>query len=239
MLLSKKTITSYEGAQTMRRVLLLASILVLVCSSLACGGPGKPWVNTLNALYVTGDSALLVGYVDESATAEVFFMIGTSAEMGPTAWKVSAGSVEGPNSFEETVTGLTANTTYFYIAGAKVHGVTGWGPPMQFTTLPPALAAPVMRTDGVTDITSESAILHGTIVSIGGATSLIVDFIVKETSAATPTEVRYGAGTFYSAGAFSVTISVTPGSTYSYMAEGVSVEGYSGHVYGEEKTFNT
>jgi hypothetical protein len=234
MLLSKKTITSYEGAQTMRRVLLLASILVLVCSSLACGGPGKPCVNTLNALYVDSDSAELGGYLDESATGDVFFEIYAA---GGSPWQVAAGSVEGPKPFQVTVSSLAANTTYFFMAGAEVNGVKGWGEPNQFTTLPPAAAAPMITTGDVTDKTSETAVLHGTIDSMGGAPSLAVSILVRETSAATPTDIYYTLGTFTSTGPFSATISVTPGSTYSYRAEAVSIEGYVGDVYGNWKSF--
>jgi hypothetical protein len=143
----------------------------------------------------------------------------------------------GPGNFKTTVSGLAANTTYFFMAGATVGGATGWGVPNQFTTDPPAAAAPRITTGDVTDKTSENAVLHGTIDSIGGATSLIVSFLVNETSASTPADIYYSVGSFTSVGAFSVTVSVTPGSTYSYRAEGASIEGYSGTVYGDWKTF--
>jgi hypothetical protein len=218
------------------RLLLLVTMLLLVCSSLACGGPGKPCVNTLNALYPDSDSAELWGYLDESGTGDVFFEI---YAVGGSPWTVSAGSMTGPGNFKTTVSGLAANTTYFFMAGATVGGATGWGVPNQFTTDPPAAAAPMITTGDVTDKTSETAVLHGTIDSMGGATSLGVSILVRETSASTPTDIYYTLGTFTSAGPFSATISVTPGSAYSYRAEAGSIEGYVGDVYGDWKSFTT
>ena len=228
------------GWKMWKKILLLAVMLLLVCVPLACGTK-KIWVNTLDALEVTADSAQLWGALDDlesGSRAEVKFKV-WPADRQDQSEVISAGIMTTVGNFSLRVSNLDPSTTYVFKALATTNGTFDYGGGERtFTTLPAAGAAPTVTTGDVTfDITSGTAVLNGTIESMGGATSLGISFAVKETSADTPAENIYTVGSFNSAGPFNFTIGVTPGSTYSYRAEGASSEGYSGDVYGDDKTF--
>ncbi len=222
----------------MSRLLLLAAILVLVCSSFACGGPDKPCVNTLNALEITDNSADLWGYLDESETADVSFEIlavGIDYQQD-----ISAGSITGPDSFSMRVNGLAPETTYVFTAGAEINGVKGWGDPQQFTTekAAPLRTAPTVTTDIATDITSTEAVLNGTLQDMGTASQVSVEFEVG-TSPGVYNVITVGLGGYLlSTTTFSTPAPLAPDTTYYFRA--VAYDPFQGvRGYGAEKSFRT
>jgi hypothetical protein len=222
----------------MSRLLFVATILLLVCSSFACGGPDKPCVNTLNALEISDNSADLWGYLDESATADVSFQIlaiGIDYQQD-----ISAGSITGPNSFSVRVNGLAPETTYVFTAGATTSGAEGWGDPQQFTTERAASLriAPTVTTDNATDITSTEAVLHGTLQDMGTESQVSVDFQVG-TNPRVYNVITVGIGGFLlSPTTFRTPAPLAPDTIYYFRS--VAYDPFQGiRGYGAEKSFRT
>lgn len=70
-----------------------------------------------------------------------------------------------PKTFFSDVKDLKANTAYYVRAYVISNGLTTYGAELSFTT--PAIAQPVIRTDGAAEITLSSAKLSGTVVRAG------------------------------------------------------------------------
>ena len=92
-----------------------------------------PTVQTFDATNIGSSNATLNGYVwsagDNSITA-TGFVYGTNASN--LTQNVQSGS--GTGNISETITGLTANTTYYYKAYATNSACTAYGEVKQFTT---------------------------------------------------------------------------------------------------------
>lgn len=127
------------------------------------------FVGTSPASDIAPDSAVLNGGLLADAWASGPFPIQTGFMFRPlsigsitTDYPVNAAAVVGP--FSITATGLACNTAYAYYAYGKSGDVTITGSPVIFTTSPCA-STPNVVTDPVTDITADSAVLHGTFLS--------------------------------------------------------------------------
>ena len=136
-----------------------------------------PSVTTGDATSVTSSSATLNGSLASmgaATTVSVSFRYGT-AQGGPypNSTSLQAKTTSGP--FTAGLTGLTANTVYYFMASGDggVNG-TGYGSEMSFTTskVPPSVA-----TAGAHNITAGSATLNGQIVSLGTATTVNTSFL--------------------------------------------------------------
>lgn len=73
----------------------------------------------------------------------------------------------GLGSYTSSITGLSANTSYYVRAYATNSAGTGYGSALQFTTLPPP-SLPVVTTTSISNITSTSAQSGGNVTSDGG-----------------------------------------------------------------------
>ena len=222
----------------MSRILLLATILLLVCTPLACNDDSA-YVITQEQYDVTATSAILNGWLDDlngSPRVEVWFWVGTSAsDLGDTPRE----TMTAPGAFSYQLTNLDPETTYFFQAYARgdTAGKAGAGITRSFTTL--ALVVPATVTTGdATAITSEGAMLHGAVQSMGMASSLTVSIEVGITHGGPYTMIYSVPVTFQSPGPFSVDVSgLSPETTYYYRASGMDIAVGSG--YGEEKSFET
>ncbi len=111
-----------------------------------------PTVQTYGVAGITSNSATLNGYV-EAGDEEVL-------EQGFEYWCADGDVVTVKCTGEEmsvTITGLESGATYTYRAYAKTESGTTYGSNMEFTTI----IAPTVLVYEATDITSESATLHG------------------------------------------------------------------------------
>jgi len=134
-------------------------------------------------------------------------------------------------TFNHGITSLNPGVTYYFRAFA--HNTAGWsyGSELNFTT---DAIPPNVTTQSATDITTTSAIGHGTITATGGAS--INEHGVCWSELENPTiaddhteEGAIGTGSFIS----SIT-GLTPGHTYYYRAYATNSAGTS---YGENQTF--
>jgi hypothetical protein len=227
----------------MSRILLLAAIILLLCMPLACNDDTSACVTTqeTHEYDITATSAILHGWLDDlngSPRVEVWFWVGTSAS-DPRSGDTPRQTMTAPGAFSYQLTNLDPETTYFFQAYARgdTADETGAGMTRSFTTL--ALVVPATVTTGdATAITSEGAMLHGAVQSMGMASSLTVSIEVGTTSGGPYTMIYSVPVTFQSPGPFSVDVSgLSPETTYYYRASGMDIAVGSG--YGEEESFET
>ncbi len=123
---------------------------------------GAPIVTTLEPTNVKKDSAVLHGTVvegDEEITGQGFELW---QEGGNTITSFITQADNG--SFGTAAMSLTEGTVYLYHAYATTANGTFYGEDVSFTTLTDAIPDPVVTTLEPTDITINSAVLHGSVV---------------------------------------------------------------------------
>ncbi|MGC4122584.1 MAG: MYXO-CTERM sorting domain-containing protein [Myxococcales bacterium] len=137
-----------------------------------------PAVTTVAATSVTGTGATLNGSANPNGTAATgWFRYATTAPAScndtfgtrtPATGGTSLGSGTSAVSFGQTLTGLTAGTTYWYCAIASNAVGTSFGALMSVTT--PA-SAPVVATAAPTLVTGATATFNGSATPNGAATT--------------------------------------------------------------------
>ena len=137
------------------------------------------------------------------------------------------------NAFTTTLTDLTPNTTYTVRAYATNEGGTGYGAEVTFTTDEEiVITVPTVTTSEVTEITTTTAIVGGSITSAGNGT-ISESGICYKTGNEDWTCVNLTATN----NAFTTTLTdLTPNTTYTVRAYATNEEGTG---YGEEVTFTT
>jgi len=180
---------------------------------------------------------------------------GTITNLGnpnPTAhgvvWNTSgtptlAGSFtdEGPateaGAFTSSITGLTANTTYYLKAYATNAEGTAYGDEIAFSTQGVSPGTPTVTTQAVTDIDTTAATGNGTIIDLGNPT-LSAHGVVWNTSG-TPTlaDNSTNEGSATATGAFTSSMTgLTVNTAYYVRSYATNAEGT---VYGDQATFIT
>ncbi len=124
-----------------------------------------------------------------------------------------------------TITGLEPSTTYYYCVYARTESKTWYGGWIKFTTL--AIVAPTVQTVSVTNVTSTTATLHGSVTE-GEESILEQGFEYWGLDGNVETVTASGSD-------MSVTLTgLEDGVTYTYRAYARTE---SGTTYGEEMTF--
>jgi hypothetical protein len=181
---------------------------------------------------VTFDTATLGGTVNPNGTATTFyFQYGTAYGLQTTA--VSAGSGTANVAASAAVSGLSPSTTYHYRLVAVSTAGTVDGSDESFTT--PATPAPRPATGGARTVTSNSAVVTGTVNPEGAPTTY--QFQYGKTAA-------YGlhtATTSADSGTATLAVSAALGglsatTTYHYRLVATSAGGV---VAGADRTFKT
>ncbi len=157
---------------------------------------------------------------------------GTSQSPTVANSKTTDGS--GTGSFTSSITGLTANTTYYVRAYATNSAGTIYGNQVSFTT-PQSLSVPTVRTSAVSLITQTTAASGGNVISDGGAsvTARGLCWSTSQNPTVSDSKSSDGAGT----GTFTGSVTgLSPGVTYyvrSYATNSV------GTGYGNQVSFTT
>ena len=142
----------------------------------------------------------------------------------------------GSGAFTSSITGLTANITYYARAYATNSAGTAYGNEISFTTSQVVLAA--LTTAAITDITTASAVSGGNITSKGG--SVITEWGVCWNTSGNPTtdnDKRSVTGVTLGSGIFTgVLADLIQGTTYFVRAYAVNS---AGTAYGNEISFST
>ncbi|MDR0845798.1 MAG: formylglycine-generating enzyme family protein [Tannerella sp.] len=162
------------------------------------------------------------------------FYISTSANAVTSGVKTEF-DISTRNNFSLTLNGLQKNTTYYYAAYASNEKGTAYGEERMFIT---DFTVPQVATGAGSDITLDSAVLAGELVSEGG--SAIIEIGIYYSTGANPVEdgikVTSQNGMDES-GKFSVLLGdLQASTTYYYVAFATNAKGIA---YGEIKTFST
>lgn len=192
-------------------------------------------VSTGAEMGVTNNSATITGYLQSLGSyrnASVWFEWGPTAAYGQTT---SLQTMYSPGTFNYTLQGLNAGTTYHFRAlavptaagGMTVHGFDS----IFTTTFAPGLK---VSTSVAGSVTAQSATFNGFLTSMGSSNTVNAWFEYG-------TDTTFGSSTPQQAmgttGNFSYNVSrLQPGVTYYYRAAAFS-NGYN--VYGQYSTFQT
>jgi hypothetical protein len=112
-------------------------------------------------------------WIGEGELTHYYFEWGTSTAYGHETPSMDGGSETGPNAVSEGLSGLTPITTFHYRIVAYNGVGTSYGADMSFETPP---NAPVIR-QWVTDVHTDTALIHGEINPGGGITSYRLEFV--------------------------------------------------------------
>jgi len=153
----------------------------------------------------------------------------------PTTANSKTTDGSGTGSFSSSITGLSANTTYYVRAYATNSAGTAYGNQVPFTTSSPAIVVPILTTTAVSSITTNSASSGGNITSDGGAT--VTARGVCWNTSGNPTTANSkttdGSGT----GSFSSSITGLSASTTYYVH--AYATNSAGTAYGDQLSFTT
>lgn len=182
-----------------------------------------------NAASLNGDLFLM----GSATSANVSFEWGTTS--GNYDHETTPQTMTEPEAFQSRLTGLTPNTTYYYRAKGDggVHG-TGYGDEHSFTTsaLPPSVT-----TNSASNVTASSAMLNGTLNTLGTAPTVNVSFQYGTTHGGPyPNTTTPQAMT--APGAFQANLSGLPPHT-AYYFRAKADGGIYGASYGSEMSFIT
>ncbi|GAB1373012.1 hypothetical protein MASR1M45_30760 [Candidatus Kapaibacterium sp.] len=192
-----------------------------------------PTVITSNISSVTSNSALTGGFVSNTGGASVTSRgVCWSTSQNPTINDSKTTNGSGTGTYSSSLTGLSANTTYYIRAYATNSAGTGYGEEKSFTT---SADIPELSTESITSITHNSAQSGGNITDDGGAsvTARGVCWATSQnpTTSNSKTNDGNGIGFFNS----SIT-SLQPNTTYYVRAYATNS---IGTAYGEQRSFTT
>jgi hypothetical protein len=195
-------------------------------------------VSTSSASDITSDSAVLRGYVSSMGPYDsitVWFQWGSSTGYGSTTVQQT---IYGPGPFSMQISGLNANSMYYFRAAAKpdLVGVsTVYGNGQSFSTHGAASLA--VNTGSVSGVTSTSATLVGYLESLGEYRNAYVWFEWGPTTAYGQTTTMQ---TMYAPGTFNFTVQgLNPGTIYHYRALAVPTAAGGTTVHGFDSIFTT
>ncbi len=133
-------------------------------------------VTTGTADNVTRSSATLHGTLDglgDAASADVQFKYWVQGQQGSTTQFTSFQTLTSAGAFSADVSGLSANTTYVFRAQARDStGTWTAGSNAQFTTVD----VHDVDTESASNVTANTATFEATVTSLGGASSIDVQF---------------------------------------------------------------
>ena len=177
-------------------------------------------VTTLNPTGVTTSAATLNGRLDSGENVNVSFHWSTSSSVNCSNGNVANGpnSLDAVANFSKNISGLSANTTYYYVACGSTSNDSDQGDRKQFTT-PNNTPNVSVQTLAEGTVTPNSAVLNGRLTQ---GTNATVWFAIN-----TSTNVQCGlgsqtvpvSGTYSTGQFFNVTkTGLSPNTTYWYRA---------------------
>jgi hypothetical protein len=169
-------------------------------------------VVTEPVLYFASTSAVLNGEVVKNGgagTNERGFVRGTAQNPTTANNKVAVGG--GNGAFSTTITGLTANTTYYVRTYLIKGGVTTYGNQVSFTTS--GLVFPLVTTGAASSLTDNSVVLGGTATRNGAGQERGIVYNTSPNPTISNNKVQMGTGD----GPFSGTVSGLSPNTEYYM----------------------
>jgi hypothetical protein len=190
-------------------------------------------LTTNSATSITNSSAVLGGNISDDGNATVTdrgICYATTQNPTTTSNKLSIGN--GKGAFSNTITGLTANTTYYVRAYAVNSQGIAYGNQISFATLG---SLPTLTTKDVTNILETTAVTGGTVLTDDGASVTERGICYGTTTNPTIYDNKIAGGS--GLGSFNVPLNtLIPNITYYTRAYATNK---NGTAYGENKTFKT
>ena len=223
----------------MKNYLRLGLLSLSVCLIGHTNAATKPSVTTWDASDISTTSATLRGSVNPNgASASYAFWWGTSSsslDNHTDLEKISAGT--SSVSVTAKLTGLSPNTKYYYKLGATNTAGVNYGTVRSFTTDEEAtISAPSVTTWDVSDISTTSATLRGSVNPNGASASYAFWWGTSSSSLDNHTDLeKISAGT----SSVSVTAKLTglsPNTKYYYKLGATNTAGVN---YGTVRSFTT
>ena len=194
-----------------------------------------PVVTTNEITGITQTTATSGGNVTSDGGANVTARgVCWSTSQNPTISNSHTTDGNGTGSFTSSITGLTANTTYYVRAYATNEKGTSYGEQKSFTTLQ-NIELPTVTTTNVSNITQTTATSGGNVTDDGGATLTArgVCWSTSQNPTISNSHTTDGNGT----GSFTSNMTgLTANTTYYVRAYATNEKGTS---YGEQKSFTT
>ena len=193
----------------------------------------KPTVLTGSATNVTATSATLTGTVNANGlSTTAWFEYGTVK--GTYGNKTTSQTVTGSNdtTVSITITGLTAETTYYYRIAAQNNSGTSHGEEMSFQYSSKG-SAPTVTTDAATDVTTTTATLNGTVNANGISTTAWFEYGAISGSYGSKSNTKSVTGSTDTKVSIGIS-GLTSGTTYYFR---VVAQNSAGTSYGKEMSF--
>ena len=193
----------------------------------------KPTVTTGSATNVTATSATVTGTVNANGlSTTAWFEYGTVK--GTYGSKSSTQTVTGSNdtTVSATITGLTAETTYYYRIAAQNNSGTSYGSEMTFIYSSKG-SAPTVTTESATDVTTTTATLNGTVNANGISTTAWFEYGSISGSYGSKSNTKAVTGSTDTTVSASIS-GLTAGTTYYYR---IAAQNSIGTSYGKEMSF--
>ena len=193
----------------------------------------KPTVTTGSTSNVTATSATLTGTVNANGlSTTAWFEYGTV--QGTYGSKSSTQTVTGSNdtTVSSTITGLTAETTYYYRIAAQNSAGTSYGSEMTFLYSSKG-SAPTVTTDAATDVTTTTATLNGKVNANGISTTAWFEYGAVQGSYGSKSNTKAVTGSTDTTVSASIS-GLTAGTTYYYR---IVAQNSVGTSYGTEMSF--
>ena len=196
--------------------------------------PQKAVLTTVTVGTITTNSGLSGGVITSDGFAPITQKgVCYSLTTGPTTANATTSNGVGMGTYSSTISGLAAGTTYYVKAYAINLAGTSYGDEVKFTTL--VISKPTLNTTTVTNITTNSAISGGTIVTNGNAP--ITQSGVCYSTSPNPTIANFQTIDGMATGTYvSKLTALSPGTTYYVKAYATNSAGTG---YGLETSFTT
>ena len=194
-----------------------------------------PTVTTSTVSNITSSSADCGGNVTNDGNATVTARgVCWSISHNPTTSNSNTANGSGTGSFTSSITGLSANTTYYVRAYATNSAGTAYGEEHTFTTST-SVSLPTVTTSTVSSITSSTATCGGNVTNGGNATVTArgVCWSTSHSPTTSNSHTTNGTGT----GTFTSSITGLSASTTYYVR--AYATNSAGTAYGSEVSFTT
>ena len=195
-----------------------------------------PTVTTNTVSNVTTSTATCGGNVSSAGGTNVTARgVCWSTSQNPTTSNSHTTNGSGTGGFTSSITGLTANTTYYVRAYATNSAGTAYGTQRTFTTTAGTCTVPTVTTNTVSNTGTTSATCGGNVTSDGGATVTArgVCWSTSQNPTTSSSHTTNGSGI----GSFTSSITgLTANTTYYVRAYATNS---AGTAYGTQRTFTT
>ncbi|HEY6191176.1 MAG TPA: YCF48-related protein [Bacteroidota bacterium] len=184
-------------------------------------GANPPTVTTTAASSVTTSSATMNGTVNPNGVSTTgWFEWGTSSTLSTftstSAQSVGSGTTAAPAS--ANLTGLSANTTYYFRAAGQNSGGTQKGTILSFTT---GANSPSVTTTAASSVTTSSATMNGSVNPNGASTTAWFEWGTSSTLSTLTATTAQSVGSGTSASPVSANLTgLNLNTTYYYRAAG-------------------